>query len=513
MRMPALAVVGPDHQIVRSTETFRRRYEKAATLCESSPELDLVLKGQANAAVVELGGLSVAIEAATGATGERQAVLTLAAEDQEAESEPAMSTVREAADESAAMVWVKDLDGRYLYANARFEDVLETSCERLRGKTDAELPPVETVDGPRLNYARDGLEEPLQLEYSVPAYEGRPPMAAFRFPLRDADGHPIGTCGVAAPSTEAQVASDEAVRLMELERWSRLDPLDLRAELLEQWHVQTAPNRAEGGPLLPAFDVKPKPHDDGRLAPPGDRESEGAAAQGEGAAAQGEVSGAASAAPVAASAAPVAASEAPAAASEAPAAESEAAAAQDEAPERQPGQREEEWVRQLRQAARIAPPGLTSEPAAVLQTDLQLARKWSERAEQLQGELQQVHAQLRQAQAEAQEAQAEVRQAHAEAQEAQAEAQEAIGEAERARAAADEASSAAEVARSELAAALAQLEALRDPAEAALRLSGELERTLAAEREREDELAHALAQIRARLGELDGTLGPRSSLR
>ena len=207
--MPALAVVGRDHQIVRSTETFRRKYETAAALCERSPELELVLTGQTDAAVVDVGDFRVAIEAVTDAAGRRQAMLSLPAEEPKTETDSPLAALREAADASPAIVWVKDLDGRYQYANARYERDLQIAEARLRGNTDAELPRVETVDGPRLKYAEDGLQEPLQLEYTVPAYESRPPMAAFRFALRDGSGQPTGTWGVAAPSNEAQVARDE----------------------------------------------------------------------------------------------------------------------------------------------------------------------------------------------------------------------------------------------------------------------------------------------------------------
>src|SRR5579885_2892470 len=221
MGMPALAVVGADHQIIRSTETFRRKCEDSAAL--RAPEVDLVLTGKTDTAVLDLGDVSVAIEAVTDAAGRRQAMLSLPADDLITDPDAILAALREAAADSPAIVWAKDLEGRYLYVNARYEQYLETSEERLRGHTDADLPLVETVDGPRLRYIEDDLKEPLQLEYSVPPYEGRPAMAAFRFPLLDRAGQPIATCGVAAPSNEAHVAGDEAVRLMQLERWNRLD--------------------------------------------------------------------------------------------------------------------------------------------------------------------------------------------------------------------------------------------------------------------------------------------------
>ena len=243
MKTPALAVVGPDHRIVRSTETFRRRYEGAEKMCESSPELERVLTGRADAATVSVGELSVGIQAVTDASGRRQAMLTLPPLDPAPAPEPPLVALRDAADDSPAIVWVKDLQGRYLYANPRYAEELGISEERLHGNTDADLLETETVDGPRLRDGEDGTEEPLQLQYTVPAVEGRPALAAFRFALRDNTGRPIGTCGVASRVADAHVARDEAVRLMQLERWNRLDPIDVRTELLEQWHVRAAPPR------------------------------------------------------------------------------------------------------------------------------------------------------------------------------------------------------------------------------------------------------------------------------
>jgi PAS domain S-box-containing protein len=240
MKLPALALVAPDYRIVRSTETFRARCEAAEKMCESSPGLEQVLTGRADAATANFGELSVAIQAVTDATGRRQAMLTLPPVNPSPPPAPPLLALRDTADESPAIVWVKDLEGRYRYANPCYAETLGTSEERLHGNTDADLPEAETVDGPRLRHAEEGLEEPAQLEYTVPALDGRPALVAFRFALRDESGRRIATCGVAAPLDEAAVARDEAVRLMQLERWNRLDPIDVRAELLEQWRVAPA---------------------------------------------------------------------------------------------------------------------------------------------------------------------------------------------------------------------------------------------------------------------------------
>ncbi len=439
MKMPALAVVGPDHRIILSTESFRRRYEDAESVFGQSPEIEKVLTGRADVATVTLGDLSATVEAVTDASGCRQAMLTLPPVDLTAVPEPPVSALCDAADESPAIVWVKDLEGRYLYANPRYARDLGTSEERLRGNTDADLPETETVDGPRLRYAKDGLEEPLQLEYTIPAIDRRPAMAVFRFPLHDDAGEAVATCGVAVPVSEAQVARDEAVRLMQLERWTRLDPDDVRAEVLEQWHVQTAPPREddqadEAREAQSADSVAPK------QAEETSRPSKSTAAR--------------------APAPPPAEAQAPTA------------------------------------------PSL-SETAELLQTNLQLARKWADRAEQLQAELHDSQVRIRQAESEAQEAVAAAARAAEEAGRWRSELEQARFEVEEARAEAHAARSEAEAARGDLGAAQAQAEALRGPSAIALRLSEELGRVVATERERSDDLERTLARLQARLSDLE----------
>jgi PAS domain S-box-containing protein len=517
--MPALAVVNADHRIIRSTETFRQRYDAAGKLCARSPELELVLTGRANTAVMNAGDFSVAIEAVMDAAGKRQAMLSVAPEEQPP-PEPPIEALREAVDESPAIVWVKDIDGRYLHVNSRYTADLGTPEEKLRGHTDAELRPVETVDGPRLKYADDGLKEPLQLEYIVPAFDGRPALTALRFALRDDNGQPIGTCGVAAPVTEAHVARDEAVRLMQLERWNRLDPRDVRAELLEQWHVQAAPPRRDDPELedrVPEDSVSTAAEPMEVQSPPEPAEAE---------------------APVEEEAEEEEEEEA----QPAPVVEEADQPADDEPVDEEPP-REEEWVRQLRQSARISTEE-AADTAEALQAELGLAREWAERANLLQGDLHDAHARLREVEAELQQSvaavlrgneeasrlrtelqeaqgandetirlRAELEQARVELERAQAESERALAESERAlaeselaQADAHAARAEAEMARGELGAARAQTEALRGPSAVALRLSEELGRALAAERERGDELSHTLARVRARLADLDSAL-------
>jgi PAS domain-containing protein/predicted nucleic acid-binding Zn-ribbon protein len=236
--MPALALLSQEGTLQHTTEPFRRWYAGKEDLLGAAPELKRVLEGQANAAVLRFDDLSVDIAAMVDKAGERHVLLTLPTEELPSLGDPGGALLDGALDESPALVWLKDLDGRYIRANPRFTSLLGTSEERLLGRTDAELPPTETVDGPRLEERGDDeVEEPLQLEYFVGAFQGRDPLVALRFPVVDHQGVPTLVCGVAAPAAEADLARSEAARLLRIERWSRLDADSVRAELLAEWGV------------------------------------------------------------------------------------------------------------------------------------------------------------------------------------------------------------------------------------------------------------------------------------
>jgi PAS domain S-box-containing protein len=233
--MPALALIGEDGRLERSTDRFRRWYDDKEELCLTSPELKRVLDGQANAAVLKLDGLVIDIAAMADRDGGRHVLVTLPTGALPSLGDAAEALLDGALDESPALVWLKDLDGRYVRVNARFTTVLGTSEERLLGRTEAELPPAETVDGPRAEEREEGVEEPLQLEYMVGPYQGRDAFVVLRFPVGDRQGVPTLVCGVAAPSADAHVARSEAARLLRVERWSRLDAESVQAELLAEW--------------------------------------------------------------------------------------------------------------------------------------------------------------------------------------------------------------------------------------------------------------------------------------
>ena len=111
---------------------------------------------------------------------------------------------------TTAVIYVKDVAGRYLLVNRRFEELFETSNSALRGKSDfAFLPPV-TAEAVRANdemVVRAG--RPLEFEELVPSGDEGRMYISIKVPLRDKDGAIYAVCGVSTDITERKKVEAE----------------------------------------------------------------------------------------------------------------------------------------------------------------------------------------------------------------------------------------------------------------------------------------------------------------
>jgi PAS domain-containing protein len=245
----AVAVLGEGGSVERATRAFVDRFDvQDGALAPCPSEVELITAGQADRLTVQLDGLDADLVAVVDRDGRRMAVLTIPTVHDAGDIEPASPLLEEPLDESPAIVWLKDLDGRYLRVNRRYVEQLDTDAERVCGRTDAELTAAGSMEGMRLEEEDLAGREPLELEYLIGAFEERPAFAALRFALRDSDGQPTATCSVAAPIADAPLARSECERLMRIDRWGRLDAFAIRQELLDEWGLTLA-DGTSGPPL------------------------------------------------------------------------------------------------------------------------------------------------------------------------------------------------------------------------------------------------------------------------
>jgi PAS domain S-box-containing protein len=110
-------------------------------------------------------------------------------------------------DNSTAVVQVKDLSGRYVRINRRFEEIFGLDRSQILGKTDHDLFPKEIADRFRANdieVAETG--RPLQFEEAAPHKDGPHDYISIKFPLLDEAGVVYATAGIFTDITDRKRA-------------------------------------------------------------------------------------------------------------------------------------------------------------------------------------------------------------------------------------------------------------------------------------------------------------------
>jgi PAS domain S-box-containing protein len=116
-----------------------------------------------------------------------------------------------------SIVFLKDVDGRFITINRRLEQLLGTSRDALRGKTDFDIFPPAKAEYYR-EHDRRILEtgEPLMIEETADLADGRRhTFLASKFPLRDASGRLYGIGAVSQDISEVKEAEEKLRRHVE----------------------------------------------------------------------------------------------------------------------------------------------------------------------------------------------------------------------------------------------------------------------------------------------------------
>jgi PAS domain S-box-containing protein len=120
-------------------------------------------------------------------------------------------------DHSPAVICVKDLEGRYLLANMRYEALLNLSSGQVRGKTDFDFFPREIAQVYRENDRRI-IEAGRHMEFEEVAVQDDGPhtFISIKFPLRDSAGKIYATCSISTDITERKRMGEERDRFFTL---------------------------------------------------------------------------------------------------------------------------------------------------------------------------------------------------------------------------------------------------------------------------------------------------------
>jgi PAS domain S-box-containing protein len=125
-------------------------------------------------------------------------------------------------DAAPAPVYAKDTEGRYLFVNRRFEQVLDVRAEDVVGCTDYDIMPADVAASVRAN-DQQVLATARQIEVEEEVPDGDTPRwyLSVKFPLRDSTGDVYAVCGISSEITELKRAQQELSHREEVERAQR----------------------------------------------------------------------------------------------------------------------------------------------------------------------------------------------------------------------------------------------------------------------------------------------------
>ena len=140
------------------------------------------------------------------------------------------------ADNTTAVIYVKDTDGRFLFINRRFEQLFHLTTEQIIGHTNHEIFPREIADAFRANDLQVlELNRTVEYEEQAPHEDGLHTYLSIKFPLCDHTGKPYATCGISTDITERK-RIENALRASEAR--SRLALTDAPVGIWD-WDLQT----------------------------------------------------------------------------------------------------------------------------------------------------------------------------------------------------------------------------------------------------------------------------------
>ena len=154
-----------------------------------------------------------ALEAIAGQIG--SAVSRLKAEEALRESEEQKRSIL---DNSTTVIYLKDVQGKYLFINSRYEELFHILRDEIVGKTDRDIFPLQIADDLQAN-DRKVLDrgKVVEFEEEVPQPGGDVrTYISVKFPLRNSEGIIYGICGISTDITQRKQMEEELIRTQRL---------------------------------------------------------------------------------------------------------------------------------------------------------------------------------------------------------------------------------------------------------------------------------------------------------
>ncbi len=141
-------------------------------------------------------------------------------------------------DNATSVIFMKDMEGRYLLVNDSFESLFHVTRDNVIGMKDHDIFSKEMADKFRENDSKVAhVGEALKMEEIAPHDDGIHTYISVKFPIRDASGKIYAICGIATDITERKEAEElikDFSRKLEVEVKEQTRELRLAKESAEE---------------------------------------------------------------------------------------------------------------------------------------------------------------------------------------------------------------------------------------------------------------------------------------
>ncbi|GJL78950.1 MAG: hypothetical protein NPINA01_19390 [Nitrospinaceae bacterium] len=110
-------------------------------------------------------------------------------------------------DNATSVVYIKDLEGRYLQVNRQYEKLMHLDKNQIVGKIDHDIFPKEVADAFTANDRKVIVaEKPIEVEEEIQWEDGLHTYISIKFPLKDFQGNIYAVCGISTDITKRKQA-------------------------------------------------------------------------------------------------------------------------------------------------------------------------------------------------------------------------------------------------------------------------------------------------------------------
>ena len=119
---------------------------------------------------------------------------------------------------SSTVVYVKNLECKYILINKRFEELFHVTNELIRDKTDYDIFPKQTADRFRENdLTALNARKPVEFEEHAPHDDGIHTYISIKFCLNNNKNEPYAVCGISTDITERKQLEDQFLQSQKME--------------------------------------------------------------------------------------------------------------------------------------------------------------------------------------------------------------------------------------------------------------------------------------------------------